>query len=140
MKSTIKLFQEEKQIMKTFFQLREELQLRHKQLDESQEASQKHMNKLANKEGHLDDPDHIGSHGHEHVYSTHWGDGDDGATHYAVHNTKTNKVHKVPVEHNDNHLSKKEVEHSINVNDPRGHVSAGARKHIHNDHNYEYGS
>jgi hypothetical protein len=122
--------------MKTFFQLREELQ----QLDESLAASQKHMNKLADKEGHLDDPEHIGSHGHEHVYATHWGDGDDEATHYAVHNTKTNKVHKVPVEHNDEHLSKKEVEHSINVNDPKGHVSAGARKHIHNDHNDEYGS
>ena len=128
--------------MKTFFQLREELTLVNESanaLYESQAASQKHMNKLADKEGHLGDPDHIGSHGHEHVYSTHWGDGDDEATHYAVHNTKTNKVHKVPVEHGGEHISKKEVEHSINTNDPKGHVSAGARKHIHNDHKEEYG-
>jgi len=137
--------------MKTFFQLREETtgktlkvskdiyEAAQQMMNESsdQAASQKHMNKLAKKEGHIDDPEHVGSHGHEHVYATGESEGTDEYTPYAVHNTKTNKVHKVTLDHNGIRMSHKEVHNNIKRHDPKGNISAGARKHIYNHHQDE---
>ena len=88
MKSSIKLFNEEKQTMKTFFQLREELN----NLNEAEDS--KVTSSIEKK-----DPDamHLSTHGSQHVYI---GGQSDRENHsYHVHDTSTGKTHHVSLDH-----------------------------------------
>jgi len=84
---------------------------------------------------HTHDPDalHVGSTGHEHVYS---GESPDRETHvYYVHNTKTGKTHEAGLEHAGKALSHDEVHKEFG-----GNVSKAASKMVHNNHKDEVGS
>lgn len=105
--------------MKSFFQLREELQ----RLDEAEDPAV--TKKIAKKD---DDHYHIATHGHEHVYG---GSQPDHETQvYHVHNTKTGKTHSIAVEHGG-----EEYPHSDMRKEVPGlnKVSTAASKSIHKD-------
>lgn len=104
----------------------------------SQEASQKHMNKIGDREGHYDNPLHLGSTKHEHVYHVHKDVRNDDAAHrYAVHNTKTNEVHHVTITHNGDWLDHDEVADQIKHHDPERKISRKARDVMHDDYNHD---
>lgn len=108
--------------MKTFFQLREELQ----QVNEAEDPAV--SKKIAKHAG----PDyaHVATHGHEHVYSGDQPDHESAV--YHVHNTKTNKTHDVYIEHGGESMSHKEV-HDEAHEQTNGAVSKTATKSIHKD-------
>jgi len=105
--------------MKTFFQLREDLQ----QLDE---AEDKEVTKKIAKRA--DDHYHIATHGHEHVYG---GDQPDRETQvYHVHNTKTGKTHDIPVEHGGEEYPHSDMRKEVSG---MSKISTAASKSIHKD-------
>ena len=121
MKTTIKLFEQERSTMKTFFQLREELN----NLNEAEDS--KVTSSIEKK-----DPDamHMSTHGTQHVYI---GGQSDRENHsYHVHDTSTGKTHHVSLDHGGKAMSHGAVKSAAGSK-----VSSAAVKAIHSDHTDE---